>query len=95
MARTINIVPAAGQEDEALRRAGWQKQTTLDEARLREVAEGYLSLGFEVFVQEYRADEGCTSCFTSDGGHGRSHDIHGTVWIRPGSGRRQDDELFD
>lgn len=92
MATTINIVPAPDQSEEALLRVGWKKQTTLDGRRLGEVAEGYLMLGYEVFVQEFRNAEGCTTCFGAEHELGR---IQGTVWIRPGSGKRSDDELFD
>ncbi|MCK9283829.1 MAG: hypothetical protein M0P39_06050 [Rhodocyclaceae bacterium] len=89
---TINIVPIANQSEEELRRAGWKKQTTLEGGRLQEVAEGYRTLGYEVFVEEYRAEEGCTTCFGTGKEMGQ---IHGTVWIRPGSGKRSDNELFD
>jgi hypothetical protein len=92
MATTINIVPVSSQSDADLVRAGWKKQTTLDEGRLREVADGYIALGYEVFVQEIRTDAGCTACFDTGRELGRSQ---GTVWIRPGRGERQDNELFD
>jgi hypothetical protein len=92
MGTVINIKPITCQDDAELIRAGWQKQTTLDEPRLREVAVNYLTLGYEVFVQEFRDEEGCTSCFGTGREMGK---IHGTVWIRPGTGVRQDDELFD
>jgi hypothetical protein len=92
MGRTIRIAPVSGRSDADLIASDWQKQTTLDEGRLSEVAEGYRVLGYEVFVQEFRLDEGCTSCFGTGHELGR---IQGTVWIRPGSGKRKDDELFD
>jgi hypothetical protein len=92
MGTVINIKPITSQDDAELIKAGWQKQTTLDERRLREVAVNYLVLGYEVFVQEFRNEEGCTSCFGTGQEMGN---IYGTVWIRPGTGVRQDDELFD
>ena len=92
MATTIKIVPVTEKTEDELTRAGWKKQTTLDEGRLREVAEGYQTLGYEVFVQEFRVGEGCTTCFGTNRELGR---IQGTVWIRSGSGARKDDELFD
>lgn len=92
MAATIRIVPIAEQGDEELVREGWRKQTTLDEGRLHEVAEAYRALGYDVFVQEFRAEDGCTACF--GGGRELGH-VWGTVWIRAGGCARRDDELFD
>lgn len=90
--KIINITPVSGRSDADLSRDGWQKQTTLDEGRLHEVAEGYRTLGYEVFVQEFRVGEGCTTCFGANGELGR---VQGTVWTRPGAGTRKDNELFD
>lgn len=90
--KIINIVPVSGRSDTELSKDGWQKQTTLDGGRLHEVAEGYRTLGYEVFVQEFQVGEGCTTCFGSNSELGR---VQGTVWTRPGAGARKDNELFD
>ncbi len=43
---------------------GWERQNTLDEPRLSEVAEMYREIGFEVRIEPFDPDResGCTEC---------------------------------
>jgi hypothetical protein len=43
---------------------GWERQNTLDEPRLSEVAEMYRETGFEVRIEPFDPDRetGCTEC---------------------------------
>jgi hypothetical protein len=92
MGLTIPIRQAKDQTEADLIRHGWQKQTTLEEPRLGEVAEGYRAMGYEVYVQSFQSAEGCNTCFETGAQMGRTY---GTVWIRQTGGARLDDELFD
>lgn len=92
MVKSIDIGQVSSQSDDELLRGGWQKRTTLDEGRLLEVVEVYRGLGYEVFVQEFRSEGGCTACFGEAHASGR---LQGTVWTRTGSGERRGNKLFD
>lgn len=92
MRTVIPIRQVADQSEAELVRDGWEKQTTLGEPRLSEVAQNYRSMGYEVHVQSFRAADGCTTCFDTGQELGQEY---GTVWIRRGAGEREDDELFD
>jgi hypothetical protein len=43
---------------------GWERQNTLDEPRLSEVAEMYREIGFEVRIEPFDPDKesGCSEC---------------------------------
>lgn len=43
---------------------GWERQNTLDEPRLSEVAEMYREIGFEVRIEPFdpEGESGCTEC---------------------------------
>jgi len=43
---------------------GWERQNTLDEPRLSEVAEMYREIGFEVRIEPFDPDRetGCSEC---------------------------------
>jgi hypothetical protein len=45
-------------------RDGWERQLTLDEPRLSDVAEMYREAGFEVRIEPFDPDKesGCTAC---------------------------------
>ncbi len=45
-------------------REGWERQNTLDEPRLSEVAEMYRETGFEVRIEPFDPgrESGCTEC---------------------------------
>lgn len=92
MAKLIPIRPVRDQTEADLVRTGWRKQTTLAEPRLSEVAQGYRSMGYEVFLQPYQAGPGCNTCFEAGEAIGQTH---ATVWIRGEAGARDDDELFE
>ena len=46
---------------------GWERQNTLDEPRLSEVAEMYRETGFEVRIEPFDPDResGCSECMTA------------------------------
>ena len=90
---------------------GWQRQTTIDEPRLSELAENYRALGYEVRIEcesgnsgaaefesecEAAAEAGCNSCFAAAAAQGRGL---GTIYIRPGkqcdADAENDCELFE
>lgn len=50
--------------EEELIREGWQRQTTMDEPRLSEIAEAYEEIGFEVHLEPFHPEQetGCTEC---------------------------------
>lgn len=104
MAKTIAIPVrradsgATGSHEAELLREGWEKQTTIGEPRLTEIADNYRSLGYEVLVERYRAakegGDGCTTCFDAGDDLGQ---VHGTVYVRKPAGTdaaTADDELF-
>jgi hypothetical protein len=59
---TVHIGPATPVDPLILE--GWERQNTLDEPRLSEVAEMYLETGFEVRIETFDPDResGCTEC---------------------------------
>lgn len=77
---------------DALLTEGWQRQTTIDEPRLSELAENYRALGYEVLVVHEGVTSGCGECYKGEGAAARSV---GSLYIRrtaePGG---DDDELF-
>ena len=91
MASVIPIRQVKDQTEADLLRQGWRKQTTLGEPRLTEIVESYRSLGYEVYVQEFRSEGGCTTCFDAGQEMGQAY---GTIYIRGREGGQQDDELF-
>ncbi len=62
---------------------GWERQNTLDEPRLSEVAEMYRETGFEVRIEPFDPDKesGCTECLRA------SAEKYKTIYTR----RLQDD----
>ncbi len=80
----------SGEEGELIAQ-GWIKQTTINEPRLSEIAENYRQLGYEVHVVEHGTTEGCNTCFTAGAEIGQ---FYGDVYVRKGSGKPPDDELF-
>jgi hypothetical protein len=87
----IKLAKEVSPED-ALRQAGWARQTTIGEPRLSEIVENYKSMGFEVHVEEFKAEgDGCNTCFDAGQGMGFSY---GTVFIRKRNKPSGDDELF-
>jgi hypothetical protein len=89
----IPIIQAkAVNPEDALRAAGWARQTTIGEPRLSEIIANYKSMGFEVHVEEYKADgPGCNTCFDAGNELGFSY---GTVFIRKRNKPAEEDELF-
>lgn len=57
--------------------AGWQRQTTIDEPRLSELAENYRSLGYAVHIEREAVTEGCGECYKANSGC-----TLGTLYIR-------------
>ena len=84
---------AVGRAGELLAQ-GWTLQTTIGEPRLSEIAENYRQLGYEVQVIEHPVEPGaagCNTCFTAGAEIGQ---VTGDLYIRKGSGKPVDDELF-
>lgn len=52
---------------DALLDEGWQRQTTIDEPRLSELAENYRGLGYEVLIVHAGATAGCGECYKGGG----------------------------
>ncbi len=76
---------------------GWQRQTTIDEPRLSELAENYRALGYAVLiVHEAPGDAACRVCFDSAAASGRGVGGRlGTLYIRrQDDAASVDDELF-
>ena len=50
--------------EDSLIQQGWQRQNTLDEPRLSEVADMYREIGFDVRIEPFDPDKesGCTEC---------------------------------
>lgn len=101
--KVIPIMQARPVDPEvALLKDGWQRQTTIGEPRLSEIAQNYRTMGFEVHVEEFKTegsagdsgtgDGGCNTCF--DAGQEMGH-TYGTVYIRKRAGAPAgEDELF-
>ena len=92
--RVIPIVQAkAVSPEEALLKDGWLRQTTIGEPRLSEIVGNYKAMGFEVHVEEFKAEgDGCNTCF--DAGQEMGF-MYGTVYVRKCSEPAGDDELFE
>lgn len=76
--------------------SGWQRQTTIDEPRLSELAENYRALGYAVHIAREgdAVADGCGECFKQ-----RQGCTLGTLYIRPedrpdASAAMNEDELF-
>lgn len=99
MAETRRVIPIvqakAVSPEDALLRDGWKRQTTIGEPRLSEIVANYKAMGFEVHVEEFKAEgagsEGCTTCFDSGQEMGFSY---GTVYVRKRDEAAGEDELF-
>jgi hypothetical protein len=71
---------------------GWVRQTTIGEPRLSEIVQNYKAMGFEVHVEEFKAEgEGCNTCFDAGQEMGFSY---GTVYVRKRAATTDEDELF-
>jgi len=72
-ARMHSAVPA-----DSLVQEGWERQNTLDEPHLSEVAELYREIGFEVRIEPFDPDResGCTECMKA------SAEKFQTIYIR-------------
>ncbi|MBV2233974.1 MAG: hypothetical protein KUL75_00370 [Sterolibacterium sp.] len=64
--------------EQELLAAGWQRQTTMDEPRLSELAETYRSLGYAVHIERDAVTDGCGECYQQ-----RQGCTLGTLYIRP------------
>ena len=97
MAETRRVIPIAQAKvlspEDALRKEGWVRQTTIGEPRLSEIVQNYKAMGFEVHVEEFKTEgeSGCTTCF--DAGQGMGF-MYGTVYVRKRSEPAGEDELF-
>ena len=91
--RVIPIAQAkAVSPEDALLRDGWKRQTTIGEPRLSEIVANYKAMGFEVHVEEFKAEgEGCNTCFDAGQEMGMSY---GTVYVRKRDEPAGEDELF-
>ncbi len=72
---------------------GWQRQTTIDEPRLSELAASYRELGYEVLIVHAGVTAGCGECFKETTGPQRV----GALYIRRVAGfcsDDTDDDLF-
>lgn len=71
--------------------AGWQRQTTIDEPRLSELAENYRALGYAVHIARDAVTDGCGECYEAKPGC-----TLGTLYIRrdPAADGAAVDELF-
>lgn len=80
---------------ERLLAEGWEERFSAAGARLRETADYYAALGYEVRIEdvvESAAPDACTSCFAEGGAEGPV----GVIFTRRGlSGGEADDDLFD
>lgn len=76
-------------EEQDLLAAGWQRQTTMDEPRLSELAENYRSLGYAVHIVRDAVTDGCGECYKAPSC------TLGTLYIRADRAMGQaEDELF-
>lgn len=96
MAETRRVIPIAQAKvvspEDALLRDGWKRQTTIGEPRLSEIVQNYKAMGFEVHVEEFKAEgEGCNTCFDAGQEMGFSY---GTVYVRKRDDAAGDNELF-
>ena len=96
MAETRRVIPIAQAKvvspEDALLKDGWKRQTTIGEPRLAENEQNYKAMGFEVHVEEFKAEgEGCNTCFDAGQEMGFSY---GTVYVRKRSEAGGEDELF-
>ena len=97
MAEMRRVIPIAQVKvlspEDALLREGWKRQTTIGEPRLSEIVQNYKAMGFEVHVEEFKAEgEGCNTCFDAGQEMGFSY---GTVYVRKSGEATGDDELFE
>jgi hypothetical protein len=100
MTSTRRVIPIAQAKavspEDALLRDGWKRQTTIGEPRLSEIVRNYKAMGFEVHVEEFKAEgEGCNTCFDAGQEMGFSY---GTVYVRKSAdagGAADDSELFE
>ena len=97
MAETRRVIPIAQAKavspEDALLKDGWKRQTTIGEPRLSEIVQNYKAMGFEVHVEEFKAEgEGCNTCFDAGQELGFSY---GTVYVRKSADAAPDDELFE
>jgi hypothetical protein len=97
MAETRRVIPIAQAKavspEDALLRDGWKRQTTIGEPRLSEIVKNYQAMGFEVHVEEFKAEgEGCNTCFDAGQEMGMRY---GTVYVRKSADAAPDDELFE
>ena len=60
----MTVLIRSGMPTDPLVLDGWERQNTLDEPRLSEVAEMYREIGFEVRIEPFDPDRetGCTEC---------------------------------
>jgi hypothetical protein len=96
MAEIRRVIPIAQAKvvspEDALLKDGWKRQTTIGEPRLSEIVQNYKSMGFEVHVEEFKAEgEGCNTCFDAGQEMGFSY---GTVYVRKRGEATGEDELF-
>ncbi len=96
MAETRRVIPIlqakAVSPEDALLKDGWVRQTTIGEPRLSEIVQNYKAMGFEVHVEEFKAEgEGCNTCFDAGQEMGFSY---GTVYVRKRAAATDEDELF-
>jgi hypothetical protein len=96
MAETRRVIPIAQAKvvspEDALLKVGWKRQTTIGEPRLSEIVQNYKAMGFEVHVEEFKAEgEGCNTCFDAGQEMGFSY---GTVYVRKRGDATGEDELF-
>jgi hypothetical protein len=96
MAETRRVIPIAQAKaispEDALLKDGWVRQTTIGEPRLSEIVQNYKAMGFEVHVEEFKAEgEGCNTCFDAGQELGFSY---GTVYVRKRGAATNEDELF-
>ena len=96
MAETRRVIPIAQAKvispEDALLKDGWVRQTTIGEPRLSEIVQNYKAMGFEVHVEEFKAEgEGCNTCFDAGQEMGFSY---GTVYVRKRGTAADEDELF-
>jgi hypothetical protein len=96
MTETRRVIPIAQAKvlspEDALLKEGWKRQTTIGEPRLSEIVANYKAMGFEVHVEEFKAEgDGCNTCFDAGQEMGFSY---GTVYVRKRSEPAGEDELF-
>jgi hypothetical protein len=85
----------ARERHEKLVHQGWLRRFTAEEPRLSEMKEFYESLGLEVLVESFVADEEqeCRTCFDEEGFGDRYKTLY-TRGEEPGEAKEPDD-LFD